>query len=263
MHNIIDFVNVFPIALRVCIVEGFHDSNLIVSLLGVVLVLRALKFLRNFDKCHLLVAGFISGAEALPVLLYTLSIIIVAFAAAIYYCEPRSNIPSFPVSIYFATITVSTVGYGEYTAVSDFGKMWSGVLAIIGPLYMAMPLGIIGHSFSQIWVDRNRLTALQKMRQGLTNAGYSPWELKRMFELFDCTGDGSLTFEEFKAWLKVMGLTESDKFAQEVFDYFDDDAGGTVDFDELLHGLYPQAYKVVQKNVQAKMVRMASMDLID
>merc|ERR1712032_1315244 len=109
-------------------------------------------------------------------------------------------------------------------------------------MYMAIPIGIIGNSFAKTWEDRHRLLILAHMRKSIVNAGYTPKDLKRMFKLLDKNADGTLDFEEFRAWLECMNVNVSSEFVGQVFESFDADDEGSIDFEELLRGLFPRTY---------------------
>lgn len=238
--NIVDFMSICPCGLRIYVLASGESSLEIHAIFGTVPVLRLLKLLRRFETFQLLWSAFLSAAEALPILMFTLFLIVMTFSSAIYYCEPRSSIPSMPLALYFSIVTVTTVGYGDFSPETGFGRLLSCFLAVIGPMYMAIPIGIIGNAFSEVWEDRQRLLMLHKMRTYVKNVGYSEKELRHMFVLIDRDQDGTLDLEEFVAWLDVLEIKMPEHIVAQVFESFDEDDEGSIDFDELLHGLYPR-----------------------
>jgi hypothetical protein len=248
LYNVIDLLSVSPCVLRICtLVDGQPASAETVALFGIVPILRFLKYLRHFETFHLLLNAFLSAATVMPILLFALFLITSSFAVTIYYVEPRSNIPSLPLALYFTICTISTVGYGDFAPKTPSGRVCASLLAVLGPMYMAMPIGIIGTTFSRVWEDRHRLFILQRMRKCVTNAGYSPKELKHVFELLDQNGDGSLDYSEFIAWLDVMDVDVKGDFARVVFESFDADNEGSIEFDEFLRGLFPQTHTHIHR----------------
>jgi len=248
-YNIVDLVSTLPLGLRVWLLARNDlddgDSAEVVSLLGIVPVLRLLRSLRHFETFQLLSHAFMVFVQALPVLLFTQFLMVLSFAAVIYYCEPRGNIPSLFTSVYFVCVTLSTVGYGDFSPSSPVGKICSVLLMIFGPLYMAMPLGIVGTVFSEIWNDRHRLLLMQQMRNCVLNAGYTPSDLRQMFCLIDTNGDGQLDFQEFVAMLQIMEVDVKLDVVGQVFESFDADSEGTIDYQEFLRGLFPKVHWLV------------------
>jgi len=142
-------------------------------------------------------------------------------------------------ALWLVIITMSTVGYGDISPVSERGKLLTSILVIISSLYMAIPIGIVGSAFSKVWEDRDRLLLLQQMRDRITRAGYTREDLARMFDELDNDGDCQLNFDEFKEMLPLMHIEMPTEVAFRVFETFDDDGEGTIDFHEFLLGMYP------------------------
>merc|ERR1712176_418229 len=100
---------------------------------------------------HLFAKAFKEIWEALPVLLYPLITMTLFFSLGIYIAEPRDNISSLGESSWLTIVTMTTVGYGDVTPVSMQGALLVSILVISSVLYMAMPLGIMGSTFTRIW----------------------------------------------------------------------------------------------------------------
>jgi len=204
--------------------------------------LRLLKILRRFEKFHLLLSAFRMALEALPVLLYTLVLIVFFFSAGIYWFEPKDNIESFPRAMWFTVVTMSTVGYGDTVPHSVPGYLIVSVLVIISALYMAIPLGIVGSAFNRVWEDRDRLLLLHRMRTHLEQKGYDAMDIPELFFLFDEDRDGQLSFLEFHKMMVGLRLGISKDRAVRLFHAFDRDGSGGVDDAEFVRRLFPQAY---------------------
>eukprot|EP00448_Togula_jolla_P024194 CAMPEP_0170575872 /NCGR_PEP_ID=MMETSP0224-20130122/4094_1 /TAXON_ID=285029 /ORGANISM="Togula jolla, Strain CCCM 725" /LENGTH=525 /DNA_ID=CAMNT_0010898683 /DNA_START=1 /DNA_END=1578 /DNA_ORIENTATION=- len=212
-----------------------------VFLLLVVPILRLLRGLRYFETIHLLLEAFRRTLEALPVLLFVLVVQVMFFASLIYYVEPRENIGSMPTSIWLTIVTMMTVGYGDVTPESTAGTVIVSVLIVSGTLYMAIPLGIVGNAFSQIWQDRDRLLLMQKARNRILQEGFEAKDLAELFQIYGAQQDGCLTLCNFRDMLKSMkiGLRE-DRIVQ-LYNTFDSDGNGTVDVLEFMRFLFPAA----------------------
>jgi len=198
-----------------------------------------LRFLRRFEHLQLLASAFAAAARALPVLLYTCFLIALFYASALYLVETRAVFPTMRDSLWFTIVTMSTVGYGDVTPVTDAGRTLASSLIILASLYTAIPIGIVGHVFSRVWEDRDRLLLMQQLRQRISRGGYTPKDLANMFYDLDEDRNGTLSFEEFKELLPMMRISNPDAVAFSVFQTFDDDGDGELDFEEFLMGIFP------------------------
>lgn len=242
--NVIDVVaSVVPIALQaMMLLDLSQDRDLRVFLLCFVPALRLLKLLRHFEKFHLLLHAFWDALEALPVLLFTLGVVVLIFSALVYAVEPRSNVATLAEAAWFTVITISTVGYGDVYPVTGEGRLIVAVLAVCGTAYMSIPLGIVGNAFSSVWEDRDRLLLMQRARTRLVQSGYTKTEIPEIFELFDENADGVLSLPDFRAMLKSMKLGISDGRITDLFNLFDTDHSGTIDHEEFVRILFPRAF---------------------
>jgi hypothetical protein len=243
-YNIIDFVSAVPLLFRCWAIGQTNHFAATTSsefqlMLGIVPVLRLLRFLRHFETFQLLLSAFKASVDALPVLIFTQVLMCLSFAAFIYYFEPRDDITSLPIAVYFVMVTLTTVGFGDISPVTTGGRICVVLLMFLGPLYMAMPIGIVGKAFGDIWEDRHRLLLMQRMRSRVVNAGYTSQDLRRMFALLDSDGNGMMDYEEFTSMLDVMQINIEAKFVTQVFESFDQDDEGSIGFDSLLRGLFP------------------------
>merc|ERR1712107_193342 len=117
--NTLDLLAALPLMLRIAVGFVVSDSDIDQSgeswvltrsiLLGAVPVLRLLKCMRRFETFHLVLTACAGAAEALPVLMYILCVILLTGSAAIYCVEPRSNIESLPKALWFTLVTMTTV----------------------------------------------------------------------------------------------------------------------------------------------------------
>eukprot|EP00403_Amphidinium_massartii_P006011 CAMPEP_0178373394 /NCGR_PEP_ID=MMETSP0689_2-20121128/1840_1 /TAXON_ID=160604 /ORGANISM="Amphidinium massartii, Strain CS-259" /LENGTH=652 /DNA_ID=CAMNT_0019993335 /DNA_START=435 /DNA_END=2393 /DNA_ORIENTATION=+ len=249
--NVIDTLAAVPLLLRVILLlvdDGAHNDEFIDSVyLNIVPVPRLLKILRTFQQFHLLLSAFKIAFEALPILLYTLFAILLASSVCIFVVEPRWNIPTLPHSMYFCVITMTTVGYGDLTPTTGGGRFCAGVLVVCGILYMAMPIGIIGSAFQEVWRERDRILLMQRMHERLLYWGYSAEDIPDLMYTFDTRkqGDlkGDLNFQDFSAMVRKMGIVIGEDRAYKLFTTLDIDESGAVSAAEMVRSLFPSAYK--------------------
>lgn len=139
--GIVDVVSILP-TYFILLVPGFHY----------LIVIRSLRLLRVFRIIKL--AGFMSAAQvlrgAIRSSLYKISTFLFSVLATVtimgtimYVVEGGENgFTSIPQSIYWAIITITTVGYGDIVPQTVIGKFISSFVMIIGYAIIAVPTGI-------------------------------------------------------------------------------------------------------------------------
>merc|ERR1719305_1713913 len=95
-------------------------------------------------------------------------------------------------------VTMTTVGYGDVVPQTQGGRVATSVLVIGSLMYMAVPLGLIGHAFTEVWADRHRILLVQKMRVCIAQCGHTAETLMGLFRHFDTDGSGDIDLAEFR-----------------------------------------------------------------
>jgi len=242
--NICDLLaSLIPLVLRIAAMNEIVDESqgypVHYILYCGVPVLRLMRVMRTFTLFYVFVQVFQSIWEALQVLLVLLSILILSFASLIYLVESHDNIDSLGVAVWFTISTMTTVGYGDVTPETFAGHVIGAVLMLLSVLYMAMPIGIIGNAFTQIWKDRNRILLMRGTRHHLSQHGYHPRDLPRLFGSFNTKGDGELSFAEFTHMMQEMQMPDSEKRLAQIFQSIDADGSGGIDAGEFVRAVFP------------------------
>lgn len=251
--NVNDMLNTIP-PLIIRIITGFvlvrerdYETVTWSLLLGAVPLTRLLKLLRRFRKFRLLLQAFVLAFEALPVLLFIYALIGLFFAALFFLVEPRENLASLPQALWMTVITMTTTGYGDRVAWTSGGKIITGMLIILTTLYTAVPLGIIGDTFRDVWTNRHRILLAQDTRNRLLENGYSAVDLPNLFDLFDGDGGGSLDWKEFMDMFLEMNIGLSKTRVLELFQLFDPEGEGSINKKKFVFTIFPEAKKQVYK----------------
>ena len=100
-----------------------------------------------------------SCARELSVLMVLLIIDSILIASAVFFCEnpnvliEESDFDSIMTSMYFAIITVTTVGYGDYSPTTVCGECVACFGALSGVFVLGLPISIIGVKFQERYYD--------------------------------------------------------------------------------------------------------------
>jgi voltage-gated potassium channel len=117
------------------------------------LVLRALRFLRIFrifklthflSEISFLGAALRSSAKKISIFMLVVIAIVLILGSIMYVVETGENgFTSIPESIYWAIVTITTVGYGDIAPVTPVGKLIASLIMLMGYSIIAVPTGIL------------------------------------------------------------------------------------------------------------------------
>ncbi|KAE8286757.1 Potassium voltage-gated channel subfamily S member 3 [Larimichthys crocea] len=166
--NIIDVASILPfyatLALETADEESAEENeNLenvgkVVQVLRLMRVFRILKLARHSIGLRALGATVRHSYQEVGLLLLFLSVGISIFSALIYFAEKEgesTDLETIPTGWWWATITMTTVGYGDICPVTVPGKIVATLCIICGLLVVALPITIIFNKFSKYY-QRNK-----------------------------------------------------------------------------------------------------------
>ena len=141
----------------------FYLSMLVafdLRILRVFRVLRILKIGRYSRSMQTLVTVLRNESHSLIAALSVLLLFTIIAATCIYYIEHAAQpdvFSSIPASLWWALVTLTTVGYGDAVPITALGKIFGGLITIMGICFYALPAGILSSSYtSQMQLKRNR-----------------------------------------------------------------------------------------------------------
>lgn len=109
-------------------------------------LLRLLKLTRYFTSLQILLRVLEREKGSFQAVLFILSILIVMAAAGVYIVENQAQpqvYSSIPASMWWAVVTLTTVGYGDVTPITPLGKFLGAIITILGLGLAALPAGIL------------------------------------------------------------------------------------------------------------------------
>lgn len=113
---------------------------------------RVLKLNRYTDSLKILGRVFRLKQEELLLSLFVLSILLALASSLIYFAEHSAQPEAFssiPKAMWWGTITLTTVGYGDVYPVTLVGRILGAILAVLGIGLFALPAGILASGFSE------------------------------------------------------------------------------------------------------------------
>jgi voltage-gated potassium channel len=142
-YGIIDLLAILPSFLAFFITGG--QALVVVRALRLLRVFRIFKLGSVLAQGNIIMASINQSRTKIGVFLYFIVIAVTIIGALMYVIEGSTNegFDSIPTSIYWAIVTLTTVGYGDITPLTNFGKLISALVMILGYAVIAVPTGIV------------------------------------------------------------------------------------------------------------------------
>lgn len=139
---IIDLLSITPV------LSFFFPNSTFISLLRVFRVLRVLKLVR-YSKTMVTIMNVLRKVRRqLSAVLILLIAYIMATALIIFQVEPEL-FDNFFEAVYWASVSITTIGYGDISPVSVWGRLITIMSALVGMAVIALPSGIITAAYMQ------------------------------------------------------------------------------------------------------------------
>jgi voltage-gated potassium channel len=142
-YGIIDLLSILPTYLIIFI--GGGSSLMFVRSLRLLRVFRVFKLVGFLNESAVIVTAMKASKTKIIIFMYFIVIVVSIFGSLMYLIEGslNSGFDSIPRSIYWAIVTLTTVGYGDISPVTSFGQFVSSVIMILGYAVIAVPTGIV------------------------------------------------------------------------------------------------------------------------
>lgn len=143
LFGIIDFLSIFPAYLSLLLPAASTLS--VLRLMRVLRIFRIFKMQRFLDESRFLINALQRSAVKILIFMLFVFIVAVILGATMYGIEGGVNpaISSIPEGIYWAVVTLTTVGYGDIAPVTHTGRFVSLLVMLLGYAIIAVPTGIV------------------------------------------------------------------------------------------------------------------------
>lgn len=141
-YGIIDFVSIVPTYLSLIFVGT--QFLIIIRIFRLFRVFRILKLVRFTSASIYLIHALRHSREKIVVFFGSVLITVTILGTIMYIIEgPEAGFVSIPTGIYWAIVTITTVGFGDITPVTPLGQIIASILMLTGYAIIAVPTGII------------------------------------------------------------------------------------------------------------------------
>ena len=141
-YGLVDLFSILPTYISILLPGGQYF--LVIRVLRVLRVFRVLKFTQYLIEVDQLRKAISASRRKITVFIFTVITITVIVGALMYMIEGEQNgFTSIPVGVYWAIVTMTTVGYGDIAPQTELGQMISACIMILGYGIIAVPTGIV------------------------------------------------------------------------------------------------------------------------
>jgi voltage-gated potassium channel len=153
--GIVDLLSIIPTYLSL-VIEG-SQSLIVIRILRLLRVFRILKLAHYLGEATTLMRALRASRAKITVFLFTIVMVVVVAGAAMYLVEGESNgFTSIPKGMYWAIVTMTTVGYGDISPKTVPGQTLASLLMILGYGIIAVPTGIVSVELAQAVRENSR-----------------------------------------------------------------------------------------------------------
>ncbi|XP_015598802.1 potassium voltage-gated channel protein Shaw isoform X2 [Cephus cinctus] len=170
--NLIDMIATLSFYIDLALQKfASHLENAdILEFFSIIRIMRLFKLTRHSSGLKILIQTFRASAKELTLLVFFLVLGIVIFASLVYYAEriqynPKNDFKSIPLGLWWALVTMTTVGYGDMVPKTYVGMFVGALCALAGVLTIALPVPVIVSNFAMYYSHTQARAKLPKKRR--------------------------------------------------------------------------------------------------
>jgi len=140
--GIVDLLAILPTYLSF-LFPGSHYL-IVIRVLRVLRIFRVLKLVQYISEARLLMQAFRASRRKITIFLFAVLTLVIIMGSLMYIIEgEKHGFTSIPRSIYWAVVTLTTVGYGDISPKTGAGQALAAIIMILGYSIIAVPTGIV------------------------------------------------------------------------------------------------------------------------
>jgi voltage-gated potassium channel len=151
--GLVDILSIIPTYLS--LLGGDMHSLMVIRGFRLLRIFRVLKLGRFLLEADQLLEGLAASRRKVSVFLGTVLTIVTIMGTVMYLIEgPEHGFTSIPKGIYWAIVTMTTVGYGDISPSTPFGQALASIIMVLGYGIIAVPTGIVTVELTKNAINR-------------------------------------------------------------------------------------------------------------
>lgn len=142
--GIIDIMALLPSYLSMFLSSGI-SGFIVIRALRLLRIFRIFKLGHSMKQASIIVAALKGSRVKISIFLFFILILVTIIGSLMYVVE--DSFDNIPMGIYWAVVTLTTVGYGDIYPVTNIGKFLAATVMILGYAVIAVPTGIVSSEF--------------------------------------------------------------------------------------------------------------------
>ena len=152
LFGIVDLLAIIPTYMSLFLPGS--QFLLVIRILRVLRIFRILKLVKYLNEAEMLIEALKASSRKITVFLFTVLTMVVILGSLMYLIEGEKNgFTNIPHSIYWAIVTLTTVGFGDLVPQTTLGRTLASVVMILGYSIIAVPTGIVTAEMSLASID--------------------------------------------------------------------------------------------------------------
>lgn len=147
-YGIVDLLSVIPTYLNLILAGSAY--LLIIRILRILRIFRVLKLMVYTREAEVLIRSLLASRRKILIFLCSVATLVIIFGSLMYVIEGEENgFTSIPRSVYWAVVTLTTVGYGDIAPKTSLGRFVACLVMLLGYSIIAVPTGIVTVAMSR------------------------------------------------------------------------------------------------------------------
>ncbi len=156
--GLVDLLAIIPTYLSIFFINT--QFLVVIRSLRLLRVIRVLKLGRYVKDAEFLAEALRASRAKIQIFIASMITIVLIAGTVMYIIEgPESGFTSIPMSMYWAIVTLTTVGFGDITPLTPIGKFLASIIMLMGYGIIAVPTGIVTSEMTQAKSRRKMATA--------------------------------------------------------------------------------------------------------
>ena len=142
-YGIVDLLSIVPAYLSL-LITGTHYLA-VIRALRLLRVFRIFKLVKFLNEGNIIIRALLKSRAKIVVFMLFILLMVTILGSVMYLAEAEYNeqFDSIPRSIYWAIVTLTTVGYGDISPVTTLGQFFASFIMLLGYAVLAVPTGIV------------------------------------------------------------------------------------------------------------------------